>query len=72
MLGAWFMATDMVTTPLTKKGMWIFGIGCGFLLVIIRLFSGLPGGVMFSILIMNALVPLINRYTRPRVLGVKK
>lgn len=69
MLGAWFMATDLVTSPLTKKGMWIFGIGMGTLLVIIRLFSGLPGGVMFSILIMNALVPLINRYTRPRILG---
>ena len=69
MLGAWFMATDLVTSPLTRKGMWIFGAGAGVLLVIIRLFSGLPGGVMFSILIMNAFVPLINRYTRPRILG---
>jgi len=72
MLGAWFMLTDLVTSPLTKKGMWIFGCGAGILLVIIRLFSGLPGGVMFSILIMNALVPLINRYTRPRILGRAK
>ena len=72
MLGAWFMATDPVTSPVTKKGMWIFGIGAGILVVVIRLFSGLPEGVMYSILIMNAFVPLINRYTRPRILGYKK
>ncbi len=72
MLGAWFMATDLVTSPLTPKGMWIFGIGAGVLVVVIRLFSGLPEGVMYSILIMNAFVPLINRYTRPRILGYKK
>ncbi|MFH1826140.1 MAG: RnfABCDGE type electron transport complex subunit D [bacterium] len=72
MLGAWFMATDYVTSPLTKKGMWVFGIGAGLLVVVIRLFSGLPEGVMYSILIMNALVPLINRYTRPRIFGWKK
>jgi electron transport complex protein RnfD len=72
MLGAWFMASDLVTSPLTNKGLWIYGVGCGILLVVIRLFSGLPGGVMFSILIMNALVPLINRYTRPRILGRNK
>lgn len=72
MLGAWFMATDLVTSPLTKKGMWFFGAGAGILVVVIRLFSGLPEGVMYSILIMNALVPLLNRYTRPRILGHKK
>jgi len=72
MLGAWFMATDLVTSPLTPRGMWIFGIGAGLLVVVIRLFSGLPEGVMYSILIMNAFVPLINRYTRPRILGHKK
>ncbi|MFC1637549.1 RnfABCDGE type electron transport complex subunit D [Candidatus Margulisiibacteriota bacterium] len=72
MLGACFMATDLVTSPLTKKGMFIFGVGAGILVVVIRLFSGLPEGVMYSILIMNALVPLINRYTRPRILGRKK
>jgi electron transport complex protein RnfD len=72
MLGAWFMATDLVTSPLTKKGMWIFGAGAGILVVVIRLFSGLPEGVMFSILIMNALVPLINMYSRPRILGRKR
>ncbi|OGC23298.1 electron transporter RnfD [candidate division WOR-1 bacterium RIFOXYB2_FULL_42_35] len=72
MLGAWFMLTDLVTSPITKKGLWIFGVGAGLLVVIIRLFSGLPEGVMYSILIMNAVVPLINRYTRPRILGQKK
>jgi electron transport complex protein RnfD len=72
MLGAWFMASDPVTSPLTKKGMWIFGVGAGVLVIVIRLFSGLPEGVMYSILIMNALVPLINRYSRPRILGRKK
>jgi len=72
LLGAFFMATDYVTSPITAKGMWIFGIGAGILVVIIRLFSGLPEGVMYSILFMNAFVPLINRYTRPRILGRKK
>jgi electron transport complex protein RnfD len=72
MLGAWFMATDLVTSPLTSKGMWIFGVGAGILAIVIRLFSGLPEGVMFSILIMNAFVPLINKYARPRILGMKK
>jgi electron transport complex protein RnfD len=72
MLWACFMATDLVTSPLTKKGMLIFGIGAGVLVVVIRLFSGLPEGVMFSILIMDAFVPLINRYTRPRILGRTK
>lgn len=72
MLGAFFMINDPVTSPLTKKGMIIFGVGAGILVVVIRLFSGLPEGVMYSILIMNAFVPLINRYTRPRILGHKK
>ena len=69
MLGAFFMATDMVTSPVTPVGTWIFGIGAGFLVIIIRLFGGLPEGVMFSILIMNAVTPLLNRYTRPKVYG---
>jgi electron transport complex protein RnfD len=69
MLGAFFMATDMVTSPVTARGSWIFGIGCGFILVIIRLFGGLPEGVMYSILLMNAFTPLINRYTRPAFFG---
>ena len=63
------MATDMVTSPVTPVGTWIFGIGAGMLVIIIRLFGGLPEGVMFSILIMNAVTPLLNRYTRPKVFG---
>ena len=69
MLGAWFMVTDMVTSPVTPRGQWIFVAAAGLLAVIIRLFGGLPEGVMYSILFMNAFVPLINRYTRPRVFG---
>jgi len=69
MLGAFFMATDMVTSPVTATGAWIFGAGCGLVLVLIRLFGGLPEGVMYSILFMNAFVPLINRYTRPNWFG---
>jgi len=69
MLGAFFMATDMVTSPITPTGSWIFGIGAGILVVIIRFFGGLPEGVMYSILLMNAVTPLINRYTRPKFLG---
>ncbi len=69
LLGAFFMATDMVTSPLTPKGTWIYSIGIGVLVVLIRVFGGLPEGVMYSILIMNSFVPLLNRYTRPRILG---
>jgi electron transport complex protein RnfD len=69
MLGALYMATDMVSSPTTKLGRWIFGIGAGLLVVIIRLWGGYPEGVMYSILLMNTAVPLINRYTRPRSLG---
>ncbi len=72
MLGAWFMVTDMVTTPVTPVGQWIFAIGAGFLTIIIRLFGGLPEGVMYSILFMNAFVPLINRHTKPKVFGAIK
>ncbi|MDT8448347.1 MAG: RnfABCDGE type electron transport complex subunit D [bacterium] len=69
LFGAFFMATDMVTSPVNPIGSWIFGIGCGFLLVIIRVFGGLPEGVMYSILLMNGVTPLINRYTRPKYFG---
>ena len=69
LLGALFMATDPVTTPTTKKGRYIFGIGCGVLIMVIRYFSGLPEGVMYSILFMNALTPLINNYTQPKRFG---
>lgn len=69
MLGAWYMATDMVTSPLSTKGCWLFGFGIGLLTVIIRIWGGLPEGVMYSILLMNALVPFINRVTQPRLFG---
>jgi Na+-translocating ferredoxin:NAD+ oxidoreductase subunit D len=69
LLGAFFMATDMVTSPITIKGTWIYSIGAGLILVIIRLFGGLPEGVMYSILLMNGLTPLINRFTRPEFFG---
>lgn len=68
-LGAFFMATDMVTSPVTKRGRWIFGVGAGLIVVIIRLWGGYPEGVMYSILIMNTAVPLIDRFTRPRSFG---
>jgi electron transport complex protein RnfD len=70
-LGAFFMATDMVTTPITRKGMLIFGLGCGLITIIIRLFGGYPEGVSFSILLMNATTPLIDRYTQPNKFGAK-
>ncbi|OIO38100.1 MAG: electron transporter RnfD [Candidatus Omnitrophica bacterium CG1_02_49_10] len=69
MLGALFMATDPVTTPVTKSGRWIFGAGAGILTIVIRVWGGLPEGVMYSILLMNALTPIINRHTRPRCFG---
>jgi len=68
-LGACFMATDYVTSPVTFKGQIIFGIGCGIITCIIRLFGGYPEGVSFSILLMNAATPLIDQYTRPRRYG---
>lgn len=71
-LGAFFMATDMVTTPITKKGRWIFGIGCAVLTVFIRRWGGYPEGVSYSILIMNIFAPVIDRHTRPRVFGSSK
>jgi electron transport complex protein RnfD len=68
-LGAFYMATDMVTSPLTTRGRWIFGIGCGVITAVIRLWGGYPEGVSFAILLMNAAVPLIDRATRPRKFG---
>jgi electron transport complex protein RnfD len=68
-LGAFFMATDMVTSPITPKGTWIYAAGIGLLVGLIRLFGGLAEGVMFSILFMNMCVPLLNRFSRPRILG---
>lgn len=72
MLGAFFMATDYTTSPMTSNGQIIFGIGCGFLATIIRIFGGYPEGVSYSILIMNLFVPLIDKYVTPRVFGEVK
>ena len=71
MLGAVYMATDMVTSPITNTGRWVFGIGIGLLVVLIRVWGGLPEGVMYAILFMNALTPFINRATQPRVFGTR-
>lgn len=71
-LGAIFMATDYTTSPLTRKGQVIFGIGCGALTVVIRYFGSYPEGVSYSILLMNACVPLIERATEPKSLGIVK
>ncbi len=71
MLGAFYMATDLVTSPMTKKGMIIFAIGIAVITVVIRLFGAYPEGVSFAILIMNAFVPLINTYFKPRRFGNK-
>jgi electron transport complex protein RnfD len=68
-LGAFYMATDMVTTPVSTRGMLLFGAGCGVLTVLIRLFGGYPEGVSFAILLMNGATPLIDRYLRPRTFG---
>jgi len=68
-LGAFFMATDYVTAPLTDKGQFIFAAGAGVLVVMIRLYGSLPEGVAFSILLMNAATPLIDRYVRPKPYG---
>lgn len=69
MLGSIFMATDYVTSPMTRKGMVWYGIGIGFLTVVIRLFGSYPEGMSFAILIMNAIVPLINNWCRPEHFG---
>lgn len=69
MLGAVYMATDMVTSPVTKLGAWIFAFGIGVMVVLIRVWGGLPEGVMYAILFMNALVPFIERATQPKVFG---
>lgn len=69
MLGAMYMATDLVTSPVTNLGCWIFGGGIGVLVVVIRLWGGLAEGVMYAILLMNALVPYLNRWTQPRAFG---
>ena len=72
MLGAFFMATDYVTSPVTKEGQLIYGLGCGLLTVFIRYFGSYPEGVCYSILIMNCLVWIIDKYTKPTRFGVDK
>jgi len=69
MLGTIYMATDPVTSPTTPLGTWIFGIGIGLLVILIRVFGGMPEGVLYSILLMNAATPLIDRFTQPRIFG---
>ncbi len=71
MLGAIFMATDYVTSPMTRKGQIIFGVGIGVITVLIRVFGAYPEGMSFAILIMNAFVPLIDRYVKPKRFGEK-
>ena len=71
-LGAIFMATDYVTSPVTKKGQLVFGIGCGLFTVLIRYFGSYNEGVCYSIMVMNLLVPLIEKYTKPTRFGVVK
>ncbi|MGQ9672101.1 MAG: RnfABCDGE type electron transport complex subunit D [Candidatus Aminicenantales bacterium] len=72
LLGALFMATDMVTSPVSPQATWIYALGIGVIIGIIRLFSGYPEGVMYSILFMNTFVPLLNHYLRPRILGERR
>jgi electron transport complex protein RnfD len=71
MLGAWFMATDMVTSPMSIKGQILFAIGGGFLCAIIRIFGAYPEGCSYSILIMNAFVPLLDKYLKPKRFGLE-
>jgi electron transport complex protein RnfD len=72
MLGAFFMATDYATSPMTSKGQIVFALGCGAITSLIRTFGGYPEGVSYSILIMNLTVPIIDRMTMPRVFGEAK
>jgi Na+-translocating ferredoxin:NAD+ oxidoreductase subunit D len=68
-LAAFFIATDLVTSPATRKGQIIFGVGCGVLIFVIRAWADYPEGIAFAILLMNALTPLIDRHCRPRAYG---
>ena len=69
MLGAFFMATDYVTSPMSHKGMLIYGFGIGLLTMLIRTFGAYPEGMSFAILIMNIVTPLINTYCKPKRFG---
>jgi electron transport complex protein RnfD len=68
-LGAFFMATDYVTSPLTAKGQIVFGVGCGLITAVIRIWGGYPEGVSYAILMMNAATPIIDRFTKRRIYG---
>lgn len=72
LIGAFYMATDMVTSPINPKGTWIYALGIGIIVGLVRLFGGFPEGVMYSILFMNTFVPLLNRTFRPRILGERR
>ena len=72
LIGAFFMATDMVTSPIYSKGTWIYALGIGIMIGLIRMFGGFSEGVMYSILFMNTFVPLLNRTFRPRILGDRR
>ncbi len=72
LIGAFYMATDMVTSPINAMGTWIFALGIGIMVGLVRLFGGFPEGVMYSILFMNTFVPLLNRSFRPRILGERR
>lgn len=71
LFGAFYIATDPVTSPLTPKGKFIFGMGTGAIIMLLRIFSGYPEGVMFAVLLMNALTPLINKWTIPKPFGAE-
>ena len=72
LLGAFFMATDYITAPVTSQGRFIFGLGCGIMTVLIRFYGGFPEGVNYSILLMNMLTPIIDTYVRPELYGKAK
>jgi electron transport complex protein RnfD len=71
MLGAIYMATDYVTSPMSIRGMFIYSIGIGVITILIRVFGAYPEGISFAILILNAFVPLINKYVKPKRFGEK-
>jgi electron transport complex protein RnfD len=72
MLGAFFMATDYASSPVTAKGQIIYAVGCGLITMIIRIYGGYPEGCSYSILLMNVATPLIERFTKERIYGVTK
>lgn len=69
LIGAFFMATDYTTSPMTKKGIVIYAVGCGVLTILFRLYTNMPGGVSYAILLMNVVTPMIDRYTKPKQFG---